>query len=53
MSNQDEKDKERLVVLEGQVIEIMSNLHKIRKLVSELESESDALLRKLLKRNGD
>lgn len=49
----DEKDEQRLGLLADQVIEIMGDLHKIQELLSELENESNVLLRKLLRRDGN
>jgi len=47
MSKKDEKKFESLT---NRTIKLMDKIHKARKALTKLENESDALLRKLLKR---
>ena len=49
MSESDEKKLEKLT---GRLIEVIGQLNSIEKTFSRLKDESEELLRKLLKRNG-
>lgn len=48
-----ESDEKRLEKLTGKLIEVIDQLNIIEKTFSRVKNESEELLRKLLKRNGN
>ena len=46
------KDEKKLDSLTNRIIRLMDKIYKAQKQLNQLENESDALLRKLLKRDG-